>query len=167
LIRALNQHRIALERVQLFLESQNVVHIREMTVDHLETFKTVGLPKKMRVTTKATTFAKIRCFLRAAFRRGWIKEALVDKVTAVKAVYDQKEPYSDEDIAAIFDHASQLDGRTHGYAKQPQTFRLLLELNARDWDARLRRGHAPARRNGASSHQYRQLLRSAPGGAVL
>ena len=32
-------------------------------------------------TSKATTFAKIRCFLRAAFRRGWIKEALVDKVT--------------------------------------------------------------------------------------
>jgi hypothetical protein len=53
-------------------------------VDHLETFKTVGLPKAMRMTTKATTFAKIRCFLRAAFRRGWIKEALVDKVTTVK-----------------------------------------------------------------------------------
>lgn len=51
-----------------------------MTVDHLETFKTAGLPKVMRMTTKATTFAKIRCFLRAAFRRGWIKEAMVDKL---------------------------------------------------------------------------------------
>ena len=126
--RTLGQHRLALERLQRFLEAQNVIHIREMTVDHLETFKTAGLPKSMRTTTKATTFAKIRCFLRAAFRRGWIKEALVDKVTTVKAVYDQKEPYTDEEITAILDHASKLDGGTHGYAKQPKTFRLLLEL---------------------------------------
>jgi integrase/recombinase XerD len=126
--RTLGQHRLALERLARFLEAQNVVHIRELTVDHLETFKTAGLPKKMRTTTKATTFAKIRCFLRAAFRRGWIKEALVDRVTTVKAVYEQKEPYTDEEIIAILDHALALDGGTHGYAKQPKTFRLLLEL---------------------------------------
>ena len=95
--RALNQHRLALERLQRFLEAENVIHIREMTVDHVETFNTAGLPKAMQMTTKATTFAKIRCFLRAAFRRGWIKEALVDKVTTVKAVYDQKEPYTDDE----------------------------------------------------------------------
>jgi hypothetical protein len=33
--RTLNQHRLALERLQRFLGAQNVVHIREMTVDHL------------------------------------------------------------------------------------------------------------------------------------
>jgi integrase/recombinase XerD len=126
--RTLGQHRLALKRLARFLETQNVVHVREMTVDHLETFKTAGLPKKMRTTTKATTFAKIRCFLRAAFRRGWINEALVDRVTTAKAVYDQKEPYTDEEVTAILDHALQLDGGTHGYAKQPKTFRLLLEL---------------------------------------
>jgi hypothetical protein len=38
--RALNQHRLALQRLQRFLEAQNIIHIREMTVDHLETFKT-------------------------------------------------------------------------------------------------------------------------------
>jgi len=126
--RTLNQHRLALERLQRFLEAQKIIHIREMTVDHLETFKTAGLPKTMRMTTKATAFAKIRCFLRAGFRRGWIKEALVDKVTTVKAAYDQKEPYTDEEITAILDHALEMDGGTHGYAKQPKTFRLLLEL---------------------------------------
>ena len=77
---------------------------------------------------EATTFAEIRCFLRAAFRRGWIKEALVDKVTTVRAVYEQKEPYTDEEVTAILDQAAKLDGGTHGYAKQPGTFRLLLEL---------------------------------------
>ena len=126
--RTLGQHRLALERLARFLEAQNVVHMRAVTVDHLETFKTAGLPKKMRTTTKATTFAKIRCFLRAAFRRGWITEALVDKVTTVRAVYDQKEPYTDEELTAILDHTLQMDGGTHGYAKQPKTFRLLLEV---------------------------------------
>jgi hypothetical protein len=56
--RTLGQHRLALERLARFLEAQNVVHIRELTVDHLETFKTAGSPKKMRTTTKATTFAE-------------------------------------------------------------------------------------------------------------
>ena len=58
--------------------------------------------------------------------QGWIKDALVDKVTTVKAVYEQKEPYTDEEVTAILDHAAKLDGGTHGYAKQPGTFRLLL-----------------------------------------
>jgi hypothetical protein len=48
---------------------------------------------------------------------------MVDKVTTGKAVYDQKEPYTDEEITTILDQASQLDGGTHGYAKQAGTFR--------------------------------------------
>jgi integrase len=118
----LGQHRLALERPARFLEAQNVVHMRAVTVDHLETFKTAGLPKKKRTTTKAATFAKIRCFLRAAFRLGWIQEPLVE------AVYEQKDPYTDEEITAMLDHAVQMDGGTHGYAKQPKTFLLLLEV---------------------------------------
>lgn len=126
--RTLGQHRLALERLQRFLEGQGVQYIRAMTVDHLETFKTAGLPKDMADTTRATADAKIRCFLRAAFRRGWIKEALVLKVNTVKAVYEQKEPYTDEEVEAILAQALLLNGGTHGYAKRPKTFRLLLEL---------------------------------------
>jgi site-specific recombinase XerD len=126
--RTLSQHRLALQRLQRYLDAQGIQYIRDMTVDHLETFKTAGLPKDMELTTKSTTFAKIRCFLRAAFRRGWIKEYLVERVTTVKAIYEQKEPYTDEEITAILDGALQLDGGTHGYAKKPKTFRLLLEL---------------------------------------
>lgn len=62
------------------------------------------------------------------FSAGWIKELLVDKITTVRAVYEQKEPYTDEEIATILDHVSRLDGGTHGYAKQRQTLRLLIEL---------------------------------------
>jgi hypothetical protein len=126
--RTLGQHRLALERLQRFLEGQGVQYIRSMTVDHLETFKTAGLPKHMADTTRATTDAKIRCFLRAAFRRAWIKEALVLKVNTVKAVYEQKEPYTGEEIEAILQQALLLNGGTHGYAKRPKTFRLLLEV---------------------------------------
>ncbi len=79
-------------------------------------------------TSKATAVAKLRCFLRAAHRREWISQPLVDKVTAYPAVYDQKEPYSDEEVDKILDEALKLNGGTHAYAKHPQTFRVLLEL---------------------------------------
>jgi integrase len=126
--RTLSQHRLALDRLKRYLEEQGVLYIRDMTVDHLETFKTAGLPKAMAGTTRSTTDAKIRCFLRAAFRRGWIKEFLVERVTTVRAVYEQKEPYTPEDVTAILDQALLLGGGTTGYATKPKTFRLLLEL---------------------------------------
>ena len=44
--RTLNQHRLALERLQRFLDAEKILHIREMTVDHLETFKTVGVAEE-------------------------------------------------------------------------------------------------------------------------
>jgi integrase len=70
---------------------------------------------------------KFRCFLRDAFRRGWINEPLVERVRAHRAVYDQKEPYSDEEVEKILNEALKLNGGTHAYAKHPKTLRLLLE----------------------------------------
>jgi integrase len=66
--------------------------------------------------------------LRTAYRRDWITESLVDKVTPHRAIYEQKEPYSDDEVKRILDGALALNGGTHGYAKHPKTFRLLLEL---------------------------------------
>jgi len=43
-------------------------------------------------------------------------------------VYDQKEPYSDEEVEKILNEALKLNGGTHGYARHPKTFHLLLEL---------------------------------------
>ena len=102
--------------------------MRNLTVDLLETFKTDGLPAGMADTSKGTAVAKLRCFLRTAYRRDWITESLVEKVTAHRTVYEQKEPYSDEEVTKILDAALELNGGTHGYAKYPKTFRLLLEL---------------------------------------
>ncbi len=82
----------------------------------------------MEDTSRATTDAKIRCFLRTAFRREWIKRAMVERVTTVRAVYEQKEPYTDSEVEAIFKETLKLDGGTHSYAKHPRTLKLLLEL---------------------------------------
>ena len=114
-------------RLKDYCEKQGVYFTREMTVDLLETFKVDGLPE-LADTSKSTAVAKLHCFLRDAFRRGWITESLVDKVKAHRAVYDQKEPYSDEAVDLILNEALKLNGGTHGFAKHPKTFRLLLEL---------------------------------------
>jgi len=101
--------------------------MRDLTVDLLETFKFQGLPN-LADTSKSTSVAKVRCFLRDAFRRGWITESLVDRIRPHRAVYDQKEPYSDEEVDSILNEALKLNGGMGGYANQPKTFRLLLEL---------------------------------------
>ncbi len=120
-------HKLLLGRLQAYCEKHNVHFMRQLTVDLLETFKVDGLPE-LADTSKSTAVAKLRCFLRDAFRRGWITESLVEKVTAHRAVYEQKNPYTDEDVDAILAEALKLNGGTHGYAKHPKTFRLLLEL---------------------------------------
>lgn len=125
--KTLEQHRLLLGRLTEYCERHRVHQMRELTVDLLETFKCDGLPK-LADTSKATAVAKLRCFLRDAFRRGWIKEPLVERVSGHKAIYEQKEPYSDDEVERILAEALKLRGGTKGYAKHPQTFRLLLEL---------------------------------------
>jgi site-specific recombinase XerD len=97
-------------------------------VDLLETFKTEGFPDGFASTSKATAVAKLRCFLREAYRRDWIKESLREKVTTHRAVYEQKMPYSDEEVDLILAETLRMNGGTHAYAAHPKTFRLLLEL---------------------------------------
>jgi integrase/recombinase XerD len=125
--KTLAQYRLHLGRLQGFCEGRGVHYMRELTVDLLETFKVDGLPDLVD-TSKSTVVAKLRCFLREAFRRGWITEPLVDRVRPHRAVYDQKEPYSEEEVESILNEALKLNGGTCGYAKRPKTFRLLLEL---------------------------------------
>jgi integrase/recombinase XerD len=125
--KTLGQHRLVLDRLLTFCHTQNAAYMSDLTVDLLERFKVEGLPDTAS-TSKATWIAKLRCFLKDAYRRGWTKEALREKVTTHKAVYEEKEPYTDEEVDLILAEALKLDGGTHGYATKPKTFRLLLEL---------------------------------------
>jgi integrase/recombinase XerD len=121
------QYKLHLGRLKEYCERRGVYSMRALNVDLLETFKVEGLPD-LADTSKSTIVAKLRCFLRDAFRRGWISEPLVERVRPYHAVYAQKEPYSDEEAEKILNEALKLNGGTHAYAKHPKTFRLLLEL---------------------------------------
>ena len=74
--KTLGQRKLVLDRLMKCCESNNAGYMRDLNVDLLETFKTAGLPEDMADTTKATAVAKLRCFLRTAYRRDWIKESL-------------------------------------------------------------------------------------------
>ncbi|MFL6451773.1 MAG: phage integrase SAM-like domain-containing protein [Bryobacteraceae bacterium] len=83
--KTIGQHRVVLNRLIKFCEARGVFYTRTVKADLLETFKVEGFPEEMADTSKATAISKLRCFLRAAYRRDWIGESLVDKVTAHKA----------------------------------------------------------------------------------
>ncbi len=117
-----------LGRLHSYCSARGVHHMKDLTVDLLEDFKVQGLPAAMADTTRGIVVAKLRCFLRVAFRRGWTKSPLAEAVTPHAAVYEQKEPYTERELELILNEAGHLNGGREGYASAPQTFRLLLEL---------------------------------------
>ena len=116
-----------LGRFETFAEGRNKFFIREVDVDLLEDFKIRGFPT-MRSTTKSTAMGKLVCFLKEAYRRGWTTEALAQKVKPVKAVYEQKLPFTDAEVELILNQAEKMEVGEGGYAAQPKTFQLLLKL---------------------------------------
>jgi integrase/recombinase XerD len=125
--KTVGQYELLLDRLTAYCEKRGVHFMREMTVDLLEDFKVEGLPT-LANTTKGITVAKLRCFLREAFRREWITASLAERVRPHRAVYEQKVPYTDAEVDLILAGAAKLNGGREGYAGSPETFRLLLEL---------------------------------------
>jgi integrase len=124
---ALEQYRLQLGRLEKYCSQRAVFHMHGLNADLLESFKVDGLPK-MANTSKATAVAKLRCFLREAYRRDWTIVALVDKTKPFHAAYETKQPFTEEEISKILDEAGRLNGSRSGYTKRPGTLRLLLEL---------------------------------------
>jgi integrase len=64
---------------------------------------------------------------------------LLKQLERVPAVYEEKEPYTDEELKLIWAKAKEMNRGTRGYAKYPETFVLLLdfmlETNLRVGDA--------------------------------
>jgi integrase/recombinase XerD len=125
--KALGQYKLTLGRLQSFAHGRNKHFIRELDVDTLEAFKTYGLTG-LASTSKANAVAKLKLFLREAYRLGWTTEALALKVKSTVAVYEQKQPYTDSEVTLILEEAGKLSGGINGYATNGITFRLLLEL---------------------------------------
>jgi integrase/recombinase XerD len=122
------QHKLVLERLEAYAKTKNKFHVHDLTVDLIEDFKTYGMNEVKKSTSRATAVSKLKVFLKEALRRGWITEPLHMKVKSVKANYEQKLPYTDDEVKLIFDWAGKLNGGTTGYASKPATFRLLLEF---------------------------------------
>src|ERR1035441_2832600 len=125
--KAYGQTKLLLTRLQDYFSKLGLYAIGDMSADVLEQFKVEGLPTLVE-TSRSTAVSKLRCFLRHAYRRGWTADALVERVTPTKAVYEQKIPYEPDEVKKILDEALNLKGGRAGYAKQPKTFRLLMEL---------------------------------------
>ena len=121
-------YRFQLDRLRAYCSARGAHHMRDLTVDLLENFKVEGLPTDMADTTKQIVVAKVRCFLRTAFRRGWIERPLAEQVTGHAAEREQKEPYTEQEVALILAEAGKLNGGRDGYASAPGSFRLLVEL---------------------------------------
>jgi integrase len=127
--KAKGQYELVLGWLKDFAHQRNKMFAAELTVDLIEDFKTYGWPKSINAdTTKATYTSKIRRFLKVAEIRGWVKESLVAKVEPYAAQYEEKQPYTAEEVTAIFDEADKLNGGTSGYATNAETFVLLLKL---------------------------------------
>ncbi len=125
--RALQQYKLVLNRIQEFAHSRNRHFIQELDVDLLESFKTHALAG-LASTSKAGAVGKLKFFLSESYTRGWIKEALALKVKSVVGVYEERKPYTEEEISAILEQARKLNGGVSGYATNGPTFCLLLEF---------------------------------------
>lgn len=126
--KALGHHKLTLERLTTYAAGQGVKYAKELTYDICKDFLTYGLPG-ISDNTKTTYRSKLKVFLTEAFvRRKWIKEDIAKMIKNVAAVYEEAEPYTDEEVALIFAEAEKLNGGTIGYASKPKTFRLLLEF---------------------------------------
>ena len=123
--RVLQQHRLLLGRLTDYCAGQGLFFVRELTVDALERFKVQGLPS---TANRFNMVAKLKTFLRHAFRVGWITENLAGRVLGVQSTYAPGEPFEEEEIIRLLDGATALRPAEAGYGRLPATFRLMLEF---------------------------------------
>lgn len=124
--RVIRTHERILGQLQTLCYECNIYYSRDLNADIIIDFR--SSLSGIKETTKSTYFAKVRAFLKQAYKRGWTTEPLREKVDGIKAMYEQKQPFDDEELALIWAEAAKMKGGIDGYASRPQTFILLLEL---------------------------------------
>lgn len=118
------QYKLVLTRLKDYAEHRNKMFIRELTVDLCQQFIT---DLDMEENSKSTSAAKLKKFLKEAYKREWILKPLAVSVESPVASYEQGDPFTEEEVEKILAGALKLSGGVSAYAKYPKTFRLLLE----------------------------------------
>jgi len=122
-----DSYAIMFGHLRKFVGANGVVHIRELTVDLCEEFKSAGLAGMKDSSIKHYT-GRFRKFLSDAFRRGWLLEDLAAKVLPHHCEDEAAEPFTEDEVKRILEQANKPAIKRIGYTKYPETFRLLLEL---------------------------------------
>jgi integrase len=125
-LRTMQMYEFVLGKFVAFAHSSRAIMMRDITVDLSETFLHSGL-NGIDATTRVTYSHRLRAFLKAAHRREWIAKPIVERMVAVRAETESKSPYTEEEVTKLLAGCHKMRG-TIGYASQPATFRLLLEL---------------------------------------
>ena len=125
--KTLAQYELLLGRLKDFAHGKNKFFIRELSVDVLEDFKTYGLAG-LAGTSKGDQHREARSLPARGISARLDHRIAGRQAAAHKAVYEQKQPYSDKEVTLILDAAGKINGGTTGYAKSAATFRLLIEL---------------------------------------
>jgi integrase len=116
-----------LNRLNAYCKKQGVVYLREVNADLMLNFRTDVLAG-MKPATKANIMGMFIGFLREAFLRGWITEAVAEKLKRGRRGHQQKEPFTKAEVTRLLDGAEALTGGFCNYRKNPHTIRLLFEL---------------------------------------
>jgi len=122
--KVLGQHDLLLRRLRDYCTARGLYFVRELSADVLERFK-VELPE---TASKYNMVAKLKTFLRHAFRVGWITENLADRVMSVTTQYAPGDPFEEDEIVRLLDGVTGLRPAREGYARLPGTFRLMMEF---------------------------------------
>ena len=121
----LEMHTYVLGVFQTFCEKREVFHMLRLDADLLEKFRVNGFPGTKH-NTRATYMSKLKCFLKEAFRLGWIDTALALKVKNMRAMHSQGIPFTRNEIALF--RRGVLDLKPsfrYDYRNKPQTALLM------------------------------------------
>lgn len=110
-----------------YCEKRGIHFMNELSVDLVEDFKVDGITG-IAETTKGGAVMKLRCFLREAFRRGWITTHLAERVRPHQFEHEEKMPFSDKEVAAILGEAGTVAGTVQGFISSPGTLKVLIEV---------------------------------------
>jgi hypothetical protein len=112
--RVYDNYQLNLERFVDYCTIKGKVYITELNHDFIEDFQTYGLTMIPALTSRETAMNKIKKFLKVAGKRDWTTKNLGADLDSIGARSQQKQPYTNDEVKLILEHASKMNGGTIG-----------------------------------------------------